>query len=77
MKSSVTTKYQTTVPKAVRESLGIAVNDALEWTLDHGKVIVYPVRNDFLKHCNEVKTGSGDISEDIRLARSLRAEKHR
>ena len=76
MKSTVTTKYQTTIPKTVRESLGIAVNDALEWTLERGKVIVYPVRNDFLKYCNSVKIGPGDIAEDIRLARSLRAEKH-
>jgi AbrB family looped-hinge helix DNA binding protein len=76
MKSTVTTKYQTTIPKTVREFLGIAVNDALEWTLERGKVIVYPVRNDFLKHCNSVKIGPGDITEDIRLARSLRAEKH-
>ncbi len=77
MKSTVTTKYQTTIPRAVRESLGISVNDAIEWTLDRGKVIVHSVRNDFLKHRNEVKVGAGDIAEDIRLARSLRAEKHR
>lgn len=77
MKSTVTTKYQTTIPKAVRESLGIGVNDALEWTLERGKVIVYPVRNAFLKHCSEVKVGPGDIAEDIRRARSLRAEKYR
>ena len=77
MKSTVTTKYQTTVPKAVRESLSIGVNDALEWTLEHGKAVVYPVRNDFLKHRNEVKIGPGNIAEDVRLARSLRAEKHR
>lgn len=76
MKSTVTTKYQTTIPKTVREFLGIAVNDALEWTLERGKVIVYPVRNDFLKYCNSVKIGPGDIAEDIRLARSLRTEKH-
>jgi len=75
MKSTVTTKYQTTIPKIVRESLGISVNDALEWTLERGRVIVYPVRNEFLKHCNSVKVGPGDIAEDIRLARILRAER--
>ncbi len=74
MKSTVTAKYQTTIPKAVRDSLGITVSDALEWTVERGKVVVYPLRNDFLKHGNTVKIGPGDIARDIRLARELRVE---
>ncbi len=77
MNSAVTVKYQTTIPKSVREQLGISVNDTLEWIVEKGKVIVYPVHNNFLKHRGSVKTGSGDIAADIELARESRMEKYR
>lgn len=77
MKSMVTTKYQTTIPKSVRKSMGIAVNDALEWTLENGKLVVYPLRSKFLDYRNEVKVGSGNIAEDIQRARSQRTDRHR
>jgi AbrB family looped-hinge helix DNA binding protein len=77
MQSTVTSKYQTTIPKAIREHLGLSVQDALEWKLENGKIIVFPARISFLKYKNAVKTGKGDISADIENARLLRMEKHR
>ncbi len=77
MNSTVTSKYQTTIPKAVREKLGISVNDALEWVVEKGRVIVHPVHSDFLRHRGSVKCGAGDISADIRQARESRLEKYR
>lgn len=43
MNSTVKAKYQTTIPKAVREILGISVNDALEWIVEKGQVVVQPI----------------------------------
>jgi len=77
MNSTVTVKYQTTIPKSVREQLGISVNDALEWIVEKGKVVVSPVHNHFLKHKGSVKVGAGDISADISLARESLLEKYR
>jgi AbrB family looped-hinge helix DNA binding protein len=77
MNSTVTSKYQTTIPKAVRERLGIAVNDSLEWVVEQGRVIVHPVHSDFLRYQGCVKTGAGDISGDIESAREERLEKYR
>ena len=77
MKSSVTTKYQTTVPKPVREKLGISVNDTLEWVIERGKASVYPVRNAFLQYRNSVKVGKGKIKADIEASREARVEKYR
>ena len=31
MQSIITSKYQTTIPKAIREYIGLSVKDALEW----------------------------------------------
>jgi AbrB family looped-hinge helix DNA binding protein len=77
MHSAVTVKYQTTIPKLVREQLGISINDALEWIVEKGRVTVYPVHTNFLRHRGIVKTGAGDISADILVARESCLEKFR
>jgi len=77
MNSTVTAKYQTTIPKAVREKLGISINDALEWVVEKGRVVVLPIHNDFLRYRGSVKTGAGDIAADIRSARDSCLEKYR
>ena len=77
MQSIITSKFQTTIPKAIRENLGLSVKDALEWKVEKGKVVVYPAKHNFLKYRNTIKTGSGDIAADIERARNLRIEKYR
>ena len=77
MKSTITSKYQTTIPKAIRINLGLSINDALEWKVENGKVILYPAKRNFLKYRNSVKTGQGDIAGDIEAARNIRMEKYR
>jgi AbrB family looped-hinge helix DNA binding protein len=77
MNSSVTVKYQTTIPKAVREQLGISVNDALEWVVEKGRAVVRPVHSNFLRYRGSVTTGAGDIAADIQSAREGRLEKYR
>jgi AbrB family looped-hinge helix DNA binding protein len=77
MQSLITSKYQTTIPKAIRENLGLSVKDALEWKLEKGKVTLYPAKRNFLAYRNAIKTGKGDIDGDIDIARNLRMEKYR
>jgi AbrB family looped-hinge helix DNA binding protein len=77
MRSLVTSKYQTTIPKVIRETLGLSVKDALEWKVEKGKVTLYPTKRNFLKYRNAVKTGEGDIAGDIDTAQNLRMEKYR
>jgi AbrB family looped-hinge helix DNA binding protein len=77
MRSLVTSKYQTTIPKVIRETLGLSVKDALEWKVEKGKVTLYPTKRNFLKYRNAVKTGEGDIAGDIDTAHNLRMEKYR
>jgi len=77
MNSTVTVKFQTTIPKGVRERLGILVNDAIEWRVLKGKAEVVRVRPGFLLHKNSVAVGKGDIRADLEAARAARAEKCR
>ena len=58
MKSTITLKYQTTVPKDVRENLGIEVHDALEWRIEKGRAVVIPIHKNFLQYRNTLKTGA-------------------
>lgn len=75
MKSVITSKFQTTIPKAVRDQMKLSVQDTLEWRILDGKAIVAPVKKGFLDYQNCIKIGEGDIQEDIDLARRRRAEK--
>jgi AbrB family looped-hinge helix DNA binding protein len=77
MESVITSKYQTTIPKAVRDNLKLSVSDAIEWKIENGRVIVIPVQKKFLKHRNAINTGKGNINEDIQLARKMRTDKYR
>jgi AbrB family looped-hinge helix DNA binding protein len=77
MQSVITSKYQTTIPKIIRDNLGLSVKDALEWKLENGKVVVYPTKQQFLKYRNVAKVGKGDITADIQLARKKSLEKYK
>lgn len=77
MESVITSKFQTTIPKAMRETLKLAVGDTLEWAIENGKVVVRPAHKEFLSHRNTIKVGPGDIRMDMRLSRERRTEKYR
>lgn len=77
MESMITSKFQTTIPKAVRENLKLSVSDAIEWKIENGKVIVTPAQKKFLQHKNTIHTGKGSISRDIEQARKMRTDKYR
>lgn len=38
--SKLTSKYQATVPKEVRELLGLNAGDAIQWEIENDKVVV-------------------------------------
>jgi AbrB family looped-hinge helix DNA binding protein len=77
MQSVITSKFQTTIPKDIRERLKLSIHDTLEWKVDRGKIVVLPVQKKFLKYRNRIKTGRGKIENDIKLARKQRVEQYR
>ncbi len=77
MQSVITSKFQTTIPKDIRERLKLSIHDTLEWKVDRGKIVVLPVQKKFLKYRNRIKTGCGKIEDDIKLARKQRVEQYR
>ena len=77
MKSSITSKFQTTIPKDIRENLKLSINDALEWKIENGKAVVTPLKAPFLKYRNSIKVGAGEITQDIKDARQFRIKKYK
>lgn len=75
--SKITSKFQTTIPKAVRENLKLSVSDTLDWQIKEGKIVVKAQKRLFLKHKNSIKTGIGDIEKDRDAALNSRLEKFR
>jgi bifunctional DNA-binding transcriptional regulator/antitoxin component of YhaV-PrlF toxin-antitoxin module len=70
-KSTITVKYQTTVPKEVRLKLGVGPSDVLQWELVGDHVRVTAARPAFLQREGSIKVGPGDAVEDVRRAREL------
>ena len=75
MLSVFTYKYQTTIPKTVKEKLKLSVNDSIQWKVKAGRAFLSPAQKNFLSYQNRVKTDRGDIAKDIERARKLRVEK--
>ena len=75
--SKITSKFQTTIPKAVRENLKLSVSDTLDWQIKEGKIVVKAQKRLFLKHKNSIKAGIGDIEKDRDAALNSRLEKYR
>jgi antitoxin PrlF len=69
--STLTVKYQTTVPKEVREKLGVEPGDVLKWEILGDRVQVAAAEPAFLLREGRIKVGAGDPVEDVHKARKL------
>lgn len=74
--SRITSKFQTTIPKAVRENLKLSKSDTIRWEIDEDKIVVRTNKANFLRYQNSIKIGSGDIAADREAARQRRTKKY-
>ena len=77
MRSKITSKYQITIPREVRERLKLKVADAIEWKTEGERIYVVPVDKPILKHKGAIHVQPGDIGEDIEQARRAMADRYR
>jgi bifunctional DNA-binding transcriptional regulator/antitoxin component of YhaV-PrlF toxin-antitoxin module len=71
-KSTITSKHQTTVPKAVREKLRVGPGDVLRWEIVAGTVRLTAADRAFMKRRGMIAVGPGSSVEDVARARALR-----
>jgi len=76
MISKITSKYQTTIPKKVRNKFKLQVADTIEWKIEDDKVIIEPSEKPFLKYKAFIKVQPGNTKDDIIKARQLRTERY-
>ncbi|HEV7516774.1 MAG TPA: AbrB/MazE/SpoVT family DNA-binding domain-containing protein [Thermoanaerobaculia bacterium] len=74
-KSTLTVKYQTTVPKEVRQKLGVGPSDVLLWEVVGDHIRVTAASPAFLQREGKIKVGPGDPVADVRRARELMGSK--
>ena len=74
-KSTITSKWQTTVPKEVRERLGLVRSDVISWEIEGTTVRVAAASRAFLARRGELKVGVGSVVHDVRTARRMRGRK--
>ncbi|HEV8238503.1 MAG TPA: AbrB/MazE/SpoVT family DNA-binding domain-containing protein [Thermoanaerobaculia bacterium] len=70
-KSTITVKNQTTVPREVRERLGVGPSDQLVWEVVGDQVRVTAASHAFLRREGSITHGPSDAVEAVRLARKL------
>jgi len=75
MKSKITSKSQTTIPRKIRDRLNLSVADSIEWIIEKDRILVEPVNKPFLKFKGSIKIKSGNIREDILRPRRMRVLK--
>lgn len=70
--SKITSKFQTTVPKEVRERLSIGADDSLDWEVRNGLAVVRPATSRLFRWAGYIKVGSGSTVRDVKRSRSMR-----
>jgi bifunctional DNA-binding transcriptional regulator/antitoxin component of YhaV-PrlF toxin-antitoxin module len=73
MRTRISTKYQVTIPRAVRQALKLRSTDTLEWHNEIGGVSVRKVGHAAPSLRGRIKVGRGSIKHDIEAARSAMA----
>ena len=77
MISKITSKYQITIPKKIRNKLKLKIHGFIKWEENGGTISVKAAESPILKYRNSIKTGKGNIDKDIETVRSMVAEKNK
>ena len=72
METKITSRFQVSIPRAIRDQLKLKVADSIEWQVDGDPVYVTPTDKPFLQYRGAIKVGPGDVKEDIRAAATPR-----
>jgi AbrB family looped-hinge helix DNA binding protein len=71
-KSTITSKGQTTIPKIIRNRLGVDVGDTLVWEEAEDGIRVSVASRAFARRRGTVLVGAGSVVDDVREARAQR-----
>lgn len=76
IRSKVTSKFQVTVPREIRERLKLGIADVIEWHLDEDGIRLDAVEKPFLDYQGYFAPGKGRVEDDIKKAWEIRAKRY-
>ncbi len=65
MKTKVTIRGQTSIPATLRRQFHITARTVLDWQVEDGRIVVYPVPEDPYKAYRGLLKGSGPAVADL------------
>jgi bifunctional DNA-binding transcriptional regulator/antitoxin component of YhaV-PrlF toxin-antitoxin module len=77
MQTKISTRWQTVVPRGVREELGIGPDWTLSWEVREGVMVVVPIPPDPVRASLGMFKGSGMSVEDLLEERRRERERER
>ena len=77
MKSTVSIRGQTVVPREIREKMGIEPQSKLDWQIVDGQIIVTPIPPDPVRASVGLLRGKGLTTEDLLAERKKERQRER
>ena len=65
MKSKVSVRGQTVIPRDIRKALGITPETTLDWSLKNGYIVVYAIPADPVAASVGILRGKGPTTQDL------------
>ena len=65
MKTTVSVRGQTVVPREIREQMGIVPQTRLKWQIRDGVIVVYPIPPDPIQAAVGILKGRGPTTDDL------------
>lgn len=65
MRSTVSVRWQTVIPRRIREALKIEPRMKLEWEIKDGIIIVYPIPSDPVQATRGILKGRGPTTQSL------------
>ncbi len=75
--TTVSVRWQTVIPREIREALNIAPNTRLEWRVKDGVIVVYPIPPDPVRAALGMLKGRGPATEILLAERRLQRRRER
>lgn len=72
----MTSKFQITIPREIRDRMKLGVSDVIEWNIDKDGIRLEPAEKPFLKFHGYFDAEIGSVDEDIQKARELRSARY-
>jgi len=75
MRTTISTRFKTTIPKKIRKALDLHEKDTLEWRIENDKIVLTPIKKNIsiMELKGVVNILPGDVKADIELARKMMA----